>query len=195
MVKIDTILGILSRQIASCKRCPLYKTANHSVPGEGSSQSSIVFVGEAPGRKEDETGRPFVGRAGKLLEYLLHSINLRRKDVFITSILKHRPPKNRTPKPQEIKACSYWFVKQIAIIQPKLIIPLGRFGLEFFLPHAKITQVHGTIKEIPGNRGLRIFPMFHPAAGLRSLKRKKILFDDFQILKHVLDNEHFSLSH
>jgi uracil-DNA glycosylase family 4 len=177
----------INKKINDCKRCPLYKLAKNAVPGEGNSKAKIMFVGEAPGRIEDETGRPFVGRAGKLLDQLLESINIKRQSVFITSVAKHRPPKNRQPKSSEIKACSFWLNKQLSIIKPKLIVTLGRFGMEYFLPDKKISLIHGTM--VKDKEGRLIFPVYHPAAGLRSTRNKQKLFDDFKKLKNTIDHE------
>lgn len=183
----NKILSILNKQIKKCRKCLLYKTAKCAVPGEGDPDTKIMFVGEAPGRYEDETGRPFVGRAGKLLDKLLESINLQRKSVFITSVIKHRPPSNRQPKPSEISACSVWLDQQLTIIKPKLIVSLGRFGLEYFKPRGKISLIHGTIQEITkNNTKYMIFPIYHPAAGLRSSKNLQKLRKDFQKLKNIL---------
>ena len=177
-------LDDIGKRVHNCKRCLLYKTATHGVPGEGDPNSAIMFVGEAPGRVEDETGRPLVGRAGMLLNKLLESINLSRESVFITSVVKHRPPKNRPPKPQEVKACSFWLTQQLSIIKPKLICTLGNFGLHYFLPKEKISKIHGTMKKITiDKKTFMIFPLYHPAAGLRSTRNKITLQEDFQKLK------------
>lgn len=181
------IFDELNKQINNCKRCPLYKLAKNAVPGEGNPKAKIMFVGEAPGRMEDETGRPFVGRAGKLLDQLLESINIKRESVFITSVVKHRPPKNRQPKVPEIKKCSYWLKEQLVVIKPKLIVTLGRFGMEYFLPDKKISFIHGTM--VKDKEGRLIFPVYHPAAGLRSTRNKQKLFDDFKKLKNTIDHE------
>ncbi|MBI2611966.1 uracil-DNA glycosylase [Candidatus Gottesmanbacteria bacterium] len=180
------LLVDLNKQIEKCRRCPLYKTATHAVPGEGDPNAKIMFVGEAPGRVEDETGRPFVGRAGKLLDQLLASIGIERKSVFITSVVKHRPPKNRQPKPSEVKACIHWLNLQLNIINPRLIVTLGRFGLEYFLPHEKISLIHGTIKStIISGKSFMIFPVYHPAAALRSTRNRQTLEKDFKKLKSI----------
>lgn len=179
----------LHLSIKNCHRCPLYKTATNTVPGEGNPNTKIIFIGEAPGRYEDETGRPFVGRAGKLLDKLLESINLKRESVFITSVVKHRPPKNRQPKTPETRACGFWLKEQLSIIKPKFIITLGRFGLEYFAPYEKISKVHGTIrKTLVDGRKINLFPLYHPAAGLRSTRNKKTLFEDFRKLKFVIND-------
>ncbi len=176
----------LARLIQRCKRCPLYKTATHAVPGEGNPDANIMFVGEAPGRNEDETGKPFVGRAGKLLTTLLKEIGIKREDVFITSVVKHRPPKNRPPKPMEVKICKDWLDQQLAIIKPKLIVPLGRFGMEYFLPGETITSAHGKVFTQPE---WLVFPVYHPAYGLRSTRALAAIRGDFQKLKIVLLKE------
>lgn len=182
MTKQDKLTK-LSEQIKNCQKCLLYKAAIHAVPGEGDADAKVIFVGEAPGRNEDETGRPFIGRAGKLLAELLHSIGLTREEVFITSVVKHRPPKNRAPKPAEVTACKHWLDEQLAIIQPKIIVPLGRFGMEYFLPREKITSAHGkTFKQ----KKWIVFPVYHPAYGLRGTRALLALRDDFSKLKRVI---------
>lgn len=181
------LLKELNNQIINCRKCPLYKTAQKSVPGDGNPDAKIVFIGEAPGRREDETGLPFVGRAGKLLDQLLDSINLNRKSVFITSVIKHHPPKNRQPKPLEIKQCSRFLDIQLSIIKPQIIVTLGRFAMEYFLINEKISQIHGTIQLITKDKqDYKIFPVYHPAAGLRSIRNKNKLFEDFKKLEKVI---------
>lgn len=184
------LLEDLHTKVNTCKRCTLFKTAIHAVPGEGDPNTKIMFVGEAPGRVEDETGRPFVGRAGKLLDQLLQSINLPRESVFITSVVKHRPPKNRQPKPSEVKACSFWLDQQLRIINPKLIVTLGRFGMDYFLDNKKISQIHGTMVKSDKfeNAEFMIFPLYHPAAGLRSTRNKVKLIEDFKKLKKAIND-------
>lgn len=142
-----------------------------------------MFVGEAPGRTEDETGRPFVGRAGKLLTQLIASLGLTREQVFITSVIKHRPPKNRPPKPKEIEMCKDWLDAQLAIIQPKVVVPLGRFGMEYFLPGETISHVHG---KMTVQAKWIVFPIYHPAYGLRGNRALAAIKDDFLKLKEVL---------
>ncbi len=185
-----TLIENLHNQIQNCHRCPLYKTAKHAVPGEGDKKAKIMFIGEAPGRIEDETGRPFVGRAGKLLDVLLQSIGLERKSVFITSVVKHRPPQNRQPKTPEIKACSVFLKHQISLLNPRLIVTLGRFGMEYFLPAEKISEIHGKIIDNVKKDGLTlsVFPVYHPAAGLRSTRNKRKLFEDFRKLKKIIND-------
>lgn len=187
MIKTKS-LSELANNITRCHKCPLYKTAQYSVPGEGNPKAKIMFIGEAPGRQEDETGRPFIGRAGKLLTELLSSIKLKRWDVFITSVIKHRPPQNRQPHPSEIKACSQYLKIQISLIKPKIIVTLGRFAMEYFLPEEKISQIHGTMVKTGKEKEFNIFPVYHPAAGLRSTRNKNKLFEDFIKLKQIINN-------
>ena len=174
-----------------------YKTATQAVPGEGNPDAKIMFVGEGPGFWEDKKGRPFVGQAGKLLDKLLSAkggsasggqlINLSRKNIFITNMVKHRPPGNRDPLPDEIKACSLWIDKQIEIINPKIIVTLGRFSMAKFIPEGKISHIHGKkfVIEFKGRRTI-VIPMFHPAAGLRSGEILKALKEDFLNLKNEI---------
>jgi DNA polymerase len=169
-------LADLASQIEKCQRCALHKTATHSVPGEGDPDTKIVFVGEAPGYFEDVQGRPFVGNAGKLLNLLIEKIGLRREEVFITNVLKHRPPENRDPEFSEIAACKYWLDSQLATLAPRLVVTLGRFSLGHFLPGKKISEVHGKPQMA---RGTIVIPMYHPAAALRNGAVAKTLEEDF----------------
>ena len=165
--------------------CPdLAKTATNIVPGAGNPDADIVFVGEAPGKNEDLTGEPFIGAAGKILNGLLESIGLTRDDVFITSIVKYRPPNNRDPKPEEKAAFLPYLERQIEVIEPKLIIPLGRHGMESFLPGAKIGQVHGTVQR--DAQGRNILPLFHPAAALYNHNLKEVMAEDFLSIPNIL---------
>lgn len=159
----------VARQVKICQKCPLYKNTNKSVPGEGNPDSQIMFIGEGPGYHEDQQGRPFVGRAGKLLEELLQLIKLERKDVWIGNVVKHRPPENRDPQPEEIEACQPFLDEQIKIIDPKIIVTLGRFSMAKFFPEEKISRIHGQARfvDFAGKRYI-IIPMYHPAAALRS---------------------------
>lgn len=179
-------LDKLAKLITKCTRCPLYEAAMHAVPGEGNPDADLMFLGEAPGRNEDETGRPFIGRAGKLLTTLIESIGFNREAVFITSVIKHRPPKNRPPKPNEIEACSDWLKEQLSIIEPKIIVPLGRFGMEYFLPGQTITNTHGKVFE--QNKWI-VFPIYHPAYGLRGNRALAAIKEDFVKLEKVVKQE------
>lgn len=165
--------------------CPdLAKTATNIVPGSGNPDADIVFVGEAPGKNEDITGQPFIGAAGKVLERLLDSIGMTRDDVFITSIVKYRPPNNRDPKPEEKAAFLPFLMRQIDVIQPKLICPLGRHGMESFLPGAKIGQVHGQLQR--DAEGRPILPLFHPAAALYNNSLLRTIEEDFLSIPQIL---------
>lgn len=168
------------KEVAKCQKCPLFKNAVNPVSGEGDPEAEIMFIGEGRGFNEDQQGRPFVGQAGKLLDELLLSIKVARKDVFITNVVKHRLPNNQDPLPDEIEACKEFLDRQIKIIQPKIILTLGRFSLERFLPGAKISQVHGQPRIVEsGGRKIIVIPMFHPAAGLRGDKILEMLKEDF----------------
>lgn len=169
--------------ISKCRRCPLYKSATNPVAGGDSANAKIVFIGEAPGFYEDQAGRPFVGSAGQLLNQHLELVKLRREEVFITNIIKHRPPQNRDPQPAEIAACNIWLDQQLAVIQPKIIVTLGRFSLAKFLPQRSITKIHGKAFKV-GN--FTILPLFHPAAALRSQEIEKQLGEDFQKIPTLL---------
>lgn len=183
-MEISTNMQVLSKEIADCKKCSLWKTRNHPVIGEGSLHSNLFFIGEAPGSNEDKQGRPFVGRAGAILDELIKSIGLRRDEVYIGNILKCRPPNNRNPLPSEIKACSPFLEKQIHLIDPSVIIPLGSFATEYVLtmfdiPFTKISQVHGkiyTTKTLYNT--IHIIPMYHPAVATYNPNKKSILLED-----------------
>lgn len=173
----------ISDQILKCQKCSLCETAIQAVIGEGNLNARVIFVGEAPGKNEDEQGRPFVGRAGKLLDACLHSIGLGRGDVWIGNLIKHRPPKNRDPLPIEIKACQDYLTKQIEVINPAIIVTLGRFSFNYFFPDDKIGAERGKLKKF-GN--YLIFPVYHPAAALRNKKFLSTLQDDFlQLSRHL----------
>lgn len=165
--------------------CPdLAKTATNIVPGAGNPNAKIMFVGEAPGKNEDLTGQPFIGAAGRVLEKLLESIGMTRSDVFITSIVKYRPPNNRDPKPEEKAAFLPYLERQIDVIQPVLIAPLGRHGMESFLPGAKISQVHGELQR--DARGRAIFPLYHPAAALYNRNQLVFIEEDFLSIPKII---------
>lgn len=159
----------VAQQVAQCRKCSLYKTATNPVSGEGNPDAELVLVGEAPGFWEDQKGIPFCGAAGKLLNQLLAEIGLGRSQVFICNMLRHRPPNNRDPLPEEIKACQPFLDQQIKIIDPKIIVSLGRFSLNKFLPGEYISRVHGQARyvEFAGKKRI-VLPMYHPAAALRN---------------------------
>jgi DNA polymerase len=159
------------------------ESATNMVPGEGAEDADVMLVGEAPGASEDEQGRPFVGRAGKLLDELLAEAGLDRADVYITNVVKARPPKNRDPKPKEVAHHMPWLEAELALVQPRLVVPLGRHALEHFTDDAKISVVHGTEMT---ERGRALFPLYHPAAALRSQGLRETLFEDARALKAAL---------
>jgi DNA polymerase len=171
----------ISEEVEVCRTCSLAQSATRPVPGNGDPNAEIMMVGEAPGYWEDQKGIPFVGPAGKLLDELLASIDLNREKVFVTNVLKHRPPDNRDPLPEEVKVCQPFLERQINIIQPKVIITLGRFALYHFLPLGKISRDHGQGKIIEyAGRRLIFIPMFHPAAALRAGEVDRQLREDFK---------------
>ncbi len=177
----------IEEEIKKCQKCPLYKTRKNAVPGEGRFEKKIMFVGEAPGRREDELGRPFVGAAGKFLDELLASIELSRKDVYITNIVKCRPPGNRDPTDEEIKLCSPYLDRQIAVMKPRIICPLGRFSAKYILEKFgfemdKISKIQGSVFE----GEVLILPMYHPAAALYHQNLKNELYKSFEVLKSLL---------
>lgn len=159
------------------------ETCLHPVPGEGAADARVVFVGEAPGAQEDKTGRPFVGSAGRLLSELLESIAMSREEVFITNVLKARLPGNRDPRPAEVEHSRPWLEAQLAVIEPELLVPLGRHALSRFVPGVKISEVHGTLLEHAGRRYL---PLLHPAVALYARERGSELFADVAKLPAAL---------
>jgi uracil-DNA glycosylase family 4 len=182
----------LAFKLARDKTCPLSKTAKDAVPGEGNADAELFFIGEAPGRNEDESGRPFVGAAGKVLQKLLESIGLNRSDVFITSVEKFRPPDNRDPKPVEIMACFPYLEKQIAIIKPKIIIPLGRHALKRMLEWELGKTIEKPIdmkrfvgKTFKGKSDLLYLPVYHPAAALYNRSLYSSLESDFKKIQKL----------
>lgn len=171
--------------VAKCELCPLHKNRTNTVPGFGNSHAKILFIGEAPGKTEDLNGLPFCGASGKLLDKLLLSINLSRDEVFITNIVKCRPPENRNPSPDECATCTNAYLnKQIETIKPTIIITLGRFALNHFLPNAKISECHGQIIKLPN---LTLIPLFHPAVAFHSKSKKEILTNDFKQIKNFIN--------
>ena len=177
-------LQVLHQRIASCPDCDLCRTRTNAVPGEGPPDAEILFVGEGPGFHEDQQSRPFVGPAGKFLEELLASIGLRRDQVFITNVVKCRPPNNRDPLPGEIEACEKYLKRQIELIKPKVIVSLGRFSLVWFFPGDKISKGHGQVKV---KDGTYFIPIYHPAAALHAGNMRKVIEEDFKKIPAVLE--------
>ncbi len=182
----EELLEQVNKALRSCKKCRLYRTRTNTVPGEGDPNSKIMFIGQCPGFHEDQQGRPFVGRAGQLLDELLASIGIKRDKVFITNIIKDRPPENRDPMVDEIRACSPYLERQIKIINSQLIVTLGRFATEFFIPDGRISQIHGVPHRVKGHL---ILPLYHPAAALRSGGVLVELKKDFKTIPQVLAGE------
>ncbi len=189
MLKKEQKLKELNEQMLSCKKCNLRKTCNQVVPGVGSGKAEIMFIGEGPGKNEDEQGRPFVGAAGKFLDEMLATIKLEREDVYIANVVKCRPPKNRDPLKKEVKICWYWLEEQIKTIKPKLIVTLGRHSMERFLSDCKISEVHGQTfcKEIPNLGTQNFYVLYHPAAALYNGGMRETLINDFKGILKVLD--------
>ena len=182
------LLDELNKRMAEQCLCGLKATAINVVPGDGSADADILFIGEAPGKKEDEQGKPFIGAAGKFLSEMLASIGLKREDIYITNVVKYRPPNNRDPLPEEVAACWPWLEEQIKIINPKLIVPLGRHAMGRFLKDKKISEVHGKVFEVElPNLGKRnLYPLYHPAAALYNGSMRKMLLEDFSHIPKLL---------
>ncbi len=178
-------LGDVATAIGTCRRCRLYETAKNPVPGEGNPNADLVCVGEAPGATEDEQGRPFVGQAGQLLTKILAAIELQREDVFICNVLKHRPPGNRNPEPDEVAACSPYLVRQIELLRPRVILALGTFAAQTLLQtRESIGKLRGRIHRY---YGVPLIVTYHPAALLRNPAWKRPTWEDVQLARRLLD--------
>lgn len=188
MTKIEK-LNELNKEILACSKCALRAGCIQVVPGDGSAEAQIMFIGEGPGKKEDELGKPFVGAAGKFLDEMLAVINLRREEVYIANTVKCRPPENRDPLPEEKDTCWPWLLEQIKSIQPKLIVTLGKHSMEIFLPTFKISQIHGQAlrREIPEIGKKVFFALYHPAAALYNGNMREVLIEDFKKIPKVLE--------
>src|SRR3989344_760023 len=178
----QTLLDELKQELEADDTLPL--RGSNLVFGEGDINSQVMFIGEAPGFHEDRLGRPFVGRAGELLTELIQKIGWKREDVYITNIIKRRPPENRDPLPEEIEAYKPFLTRQIDIISPRVVVPLGRFSMNYFLPEAKITRDQGKIFHVDGHI---VVPLFHPAAALRSTEVLKTLTKSFEALPRIIE--------
>jgi len=181
-------LNNLNELMRNCTKCALRKVCTQVVPGAGSAEAKILFIGEAPGKKEDKTGEPFVGAAGKFLNEMLETIKLKREDVYIANVCKCRPPENRDPLPEEVATCWPWLLEQIKIIQPKLIVTLGRHSMERFLPGFKISEVHGKAmrREIEGMGKQIFYTLYHPAAALYNGSMRETLIKDFKRIPKII---------
>jgi len=192
MIK-EEALATLVTEIRACRRCPLWEEACQAVPGEGDPDAKIFFVGEAPGKQEDLTGRPFVGRSGRLVDMLLTGIGLARDEVFIGNLVKHRPPGNRCPKPGEIHACTPFLDRQIGVVEPTIIVTLGRvpanylfswFGMKF----EKLGDIRGRAYSVErDDRMMTVLPMYHPASALRNPLHRAVMEQDFDTLGRLID--------
>jgi uracil-DNA glycosylase len=169
------LLATVGDEVRACTRCPLAERRTLAVPGEGNPVSDVLLVGEGPGAREDATGRPFVGPAGQLLDELLHSIGWQRSDVFITNVVKCRPPGNRDPEPNEVAACAGHLDRQERALDPSVVVTLGRHSLQRYLPGGRIGQLHGQLRR---SAGRFVFPMYHPAAALHQASLRETLFRD-----------------
>lgn len=176
-------LKIVASEVRSCTLCGLAAGRKHAVPGEGPAQAEIMLIGEGPGFHEDQQGRPFVGPSGQFLNELLASAGYKREQVFITNVVKCRPPGNRDPLPDEIQACSQYLDRQIALINPKVIVTLGRFSMAKWFPGQKISAIHGKAKRIGGRV---VVAMFHPAAALHQQSLRSAIEEDFRRLPEIV---------
>ena len=185
-VRTDSMetLDRVAFQVRNCTDCPLASGRTHAVPGEGNPQADVMFIGEAPGFQEDRQGRPFVGPAGRLLDGLLASIGTNRDDVFIANMVKCRPPDNRDPAPRELAACTKFLDRQIELVNPKLIVTLGRFAFGRYFPGEGITKARGRLREKDGRK---IFPVLHPAAVLRRDELRPTMIEDFKAISEILE--------
>lgn len=192
-------IQLLSDKVVHCKQCDLYKTRTHPVIGEGSLDADLFFIGEAPGFNEDKQGRPFVGRAGAILDELLASIDLKRSDIYIANILKCRPPKNRNPTESEIRACTPFLERQLDLINPEVIIPMGSFSTEYIfskfdLKFTKISELHGKVfTKTTLYNTVHILPMYHPAVATYNPNKKNELLEDIKQVKPFILSQ--SISH
>ena len=181
-----TDLGQLAELIRRCTRCDLYKTATNAVPGEGNPHADFMCVGEAPGAQEDATGRPFYGQAGQLLTKILQAVNLSREEVFILNVLKHRPPGNRNPLPDEVSACRPYLVRQVELVAPKVILALGTFAAQSLLEtKLSIGKLRGSVHRY---HGIPVIVTYHPAALLRNPAWKRPTWEDVQLARRILDS-------
>lgn len=170
-------------EVSTCSKCNLCKERTKAVPGEGTPEAKILFIGEGPGFHEDRQGRPFVGPAGQFLDELLASINLKRSDVFITNVVKCRPPRNRDPLPEEISACNDFLDRQIAALRPRVVVTLGRYSMAKFFGNERISAIHGRARK---KDGYICIAMYHPAAGLHQASLKDVIREDFKKIPLVI---------
>jgi DNA polymerase len=179
----EEMLQEIAAEVSTCVRCKLCRGRTRAVPGEGNPNAKILFIGEGPGYHEDQQGRPFVGPAGQFLDELLASINLQRSDVFITNVVKCRPPQNRDPEPDEMAACNDYLDRQIAAIKPRVIVTLGRYSMSKFFGGEKISVIHGRARK---RDGYICIAMYHPAAGLHQASLKDVIREDFKKIPLII---------
>ena len=179
------LLQTIADEIAQCTACPLHRSRTHTVPGEGAVDAEIMFIGEGPGQREDQLGRPFVGPSGDLLETWLAEIGLVRQQVFIANVVKCRPPGNRDPEPSEIAACAHFLDRQIDILRPKVIATLGRHSMQKFFPGARITRIHG-IRGVRRDGSRVLVPLFHPAYVLRNANAAPEARKDIRLIPRLI---------
>jgi uracil-DNA glycosylase len=191
-VTAEETLTQIAKEVAVCQKCALYHSRKNAVPGEGPATSEIMFIGEGPGFYENEQGRPFVGAAGQFLDELLTQAGLKRPEVWIGNVVKCRPPGNRDPQLEELTACNEYLERQIAAINPKIIITLGRYSMGKFMPGAKISTIHGQMRRM-GERF--VIAMFHPAAALHQASLKPAIMKDFTQLPKLLGQARAALKH
>jgi len=177
------VLKQVSQEVSGCTKCVLQYSRKLAVPGEGPANAEIMFIGEGPGFHENEQGRPFIGAAGKYLDDLLASINMKRSEVFITNVVKCRPPGNRDPLPEELTTCSDYLERQVQAINPRVIVTLGRYSMAHYLPNAKISSVHGQATKV---KGRLVIAMYHPAAALHQQSLKSTIEQDFSRLPELI---------
>jgi DNA polymerase len=173
----------LYEQVRNCTLCSLAQGRTRAVPGEGPETATVMFIGEAPGFHEDKSGRPFVGAAGRFLEELLADIDMQRQDVYIANVIKCRPPGNRAPTPVELEACKPYLDRQIALIQPRVVVTLGRFSMARYFPGAKISTIHGKPRKIDG---VLYYPMYHPAAALHQPSLRTAVVEDMKKIPQLI---------
>lgn len=183
-MEVDRVILEIREQVSVCTKCKLNLSRNKVVPGEGPANSQVMFIGEAPGFHENNQGKPFVGAAGSFLDELLAKANLKREEVFITNVIKCRPPANRDPELEELEACRPYLEAQIAAINPKVIVTLGRFSMGYFIENGKISAIHGHPRTVNGRL---IVPMYHPAAALHQPALRNTLLEDFSRLPQWLN--------
>ncbi len=179
----STKLQAIAAEIEVCRRCDLHKGRVQVVPGAGSAEADVLFIGEGPGAREDEAGLPFVGRSGQLLDELLQGVGLDRDKVFITNVVKCRPPENRAPHVDEVRACRGYLKRQLAVIRPLLVVTLGRFAMELFVSNGRISEIHGQPRH---KDGMVTLPLYHPAAALYRRSLQSVVREDFERIPELL---------